>query len=205
MLQYMNSIYYSCTILHHFSKFLPCQTITQSLWIKNNPPLFSFFIFFSFGIKKISSAASLRLEWLVGLKLFSCPQQTLCLQYLCWTNTSEEFSQRGGDGRAILSPLSSHRAQSQAIPQQKARENYGQYRILDDNSPSFPGCMVALKNSVSVFIWWSLSIMCSSLGFYTVRAWHTLWPCASLGAMQVTLIYSSSLPPSSLETAWECF
>lgn len=120
-------------------------------------------------------------------KLLSCLQQwhCVCIISAAQTPLRNPHSMAGMAG-LILSPLSSHRAQSQAIPQQKARENYCQHRILDDNSPSFPGCTVALKNFLSICIWWTLSIMCFSSGFYMLSAWHILWACASLGAMLVT-------------------
>lgn len=140
--------------------------------------------------------------WTSAFFLSAAGNYCICNISAAKTPLRNPHSMAGMSG-LILSPLSSQ--QSQAIPQQKAKENYYQHRILDDNSPSFPGCTVALKNFLSVCIWWTLSITCSSLGFYTLSAWHILWACASSGALLVTPhLFPLSAPPS-LGTTWECF
>ena len=143
--------------------------------------------------------------WVVALKIFSCLQQNGVVISPHCTNTSEESSQHGGDGRADLVP--SIIRQSLAPSHSLAKGEEGHFPSLN------PGSHLSLlswprgspKDFLSIFTWWRLDSMSSSLTFYILSAWYILWACANLGAVLVTPHFFSHLPPSWLETTWECF
>lgn len=124
---------------------------------------------------------------------------TLCCN-MCTTQISlrNPYSTAGIAG-LIVSPLSSCRAQPQAIPQQKVREDHYHNWILNATSPTFPGCLVVLKEFLSILIWWRPDVMSSSLSLYILSAQYILWDCVSLGAVLVTphFVQPSATSPTS--------